>query len=380
MPLTTPVWVRQFFTNITSRKRRFDPNAQLPSFQNIAQDGEVLLAYGATAGVTLSGPDVAILTAAASTPKSELILAYSRVAARLLPVTAFTLRKFFLNYRQTLRYYIFWGALLSVIVVFFSLLTFISSSLSDSLKTEIDLANSKAIILQTHLETYAVNTQTTAPNQFVPSTSYSLQNLLTDLQQFAISLRFIDSRAQELRPLVFFLGLDDPLKEFRTNPRLLHGKLELDPKTTPTVNFGDMLDTYQQVRAYAQNLRDGVTFWYGGVAASILPILYAILGVCALSLRRIQVAIRDKTFADSGAKEHMLVAVIAGMLISLFSGLFATSGVSLSPLAWAFLAGYSSDAFFQILEGVLRPRAGSPPATQANPPAAAAQTGGAQAD
>jgi hypothetical protein len=158
---------------------------------------------------------------------------------------------------------------------------------------------------------------------------------------------------------VFFLGLSDPLSEFRSYPKLLHGKLELDPKANPTANFAEMLDTYQQVRAYAQNLRDGVTFWYGGVAASVLPILYAILGVCALSLRRIQVAIRDKTFADSGAKEHVLVAVIAGMLISLFSPLFVTSGVSLPPLALAFLAGYSSDAFFQVLEGVLRSRSSS---------------------
>jgi hypothetical protein len=106
-----------------------------------------------------------------------------------------------------------------------------------------------------------------------------------------------------------------------------------------------------------------VTFWYGGVAASILPVLYAILGVSALSLRRMQVAIRDKTFADTGTKEHVLVAVIAGMIITLFMPLFSTSSVSLSPLALAFLAGYSSDAFFQVLEGILRPRSASPPTT-----------------
>ena len=116
------------------------------------------------------------------------------------------------------------------------------------------------------------------------------------------------------------------------------------------------MGTYQDVRAYAQGLRDWVAFWYGGIAATILPTHYAILGVCAWSLRRIQIAIRDKAFADTGAKEHMLVAVIAGLLISLFSGLFASSGVALSPLAWAFLAGYSSDAFFQVLEGLLRAR------------------------
>jgi hypothetical protein len=152
-----------------------------------------------------------------------------------------------------------------------------------------------------------------------------VQELFVDLQQFAISLRFIDNRSQQLAHLVFFLPVSDPFADLRRYPNLVHNQFELNPKATPTANFLQLLDTYQPVRAYAQSLRDYVTFWYGGVAASILPVFYAILGVCALSLRRIQVAIQEKTFADSSAKEHVLVAVIAGMSISLFSGLFVFS-------------------------------------------------------
>jgi hypothetical protein len=355
---------REFLAKITSAKKRFDPNTQLPSFQNITQDADVLLSYAATAGITLSDSDVAILSAARSTEEKDLIPAYSRVAALLLPVTAFTLRKFFANYRQLLRFYVIWGALLAIVVVIFSLLTFISTSLSESIKAEIDLANSKAVTLQTHLNIPQDPTTPPPliPTPFVPTTVYSFRDFFTDLQQFAISVRFIDSRAVELSHLVFFLGVTDTLAAQRSDP-LWHSQFEIDLRVNPTDNFVKILDTYQLARAYAQNLRDGVTFWYGGVAASILPVLYAILGVCALSLRRMQVAIRDKTFADFGTKEHLIVAVIAGMLITLFSGLFVTSGVSLSPLAFAFLAGYSSDAFFQVLEGVLRPRASSPPGT-----------------
>jgi hypothetical protein len=361
MRLAIPVWLRQFFIRITSWKRKFDPNAQLPSFENISRDAEVLLSYAATAGVTLPESDLSILTNPKTHNEIEVVSAYSRVADRLLPVTAFSLRKFFSTYRQTLRFYIIWGGLLALTVVFFSLLTFISSSLSDSMKTEIDLANSKAVTLQTHLEIpQDITPPPIIPKPFVPTAIYSLQDFLTDLQQFGISVRFIDSRALELRHLVFFLGVKDPFVNQGVNQRddpLWHGQFEFDPKVNPADNFALVLSTYQKVRAYAHNLRDGVTFWYGGVAASILPVLYAILGVCALSLRRMQTAIRDKTFADFGTKEHVLVAVIAGMLITLFSGLFVTSGVSLPPLALAFLAGYSSDAFFQVLEGVLRPRA-----------------------
>jgi hypothetical protein len=179
--------------------------------------------------------------------------------------------------------------------------------------------------------------------------------MLMDLQQLAISSRSIDGRAMQLRHLIYS-GIPDPFADSRSDRAKMAALFELDPQiANPRQDFINIVKTYQNVRAYAQSLRDGVTFWYGGVAASVLPVLYAILGVCAWSLRRMQVTIRDKTFSDPGAKEQMLVAVIAGMLISLFSGLFASS-VSLSPLAWAFLAGYSSDAFFQVLDGVVRVR------------------------
>jgi hypothetical protein len=81
-----------------------------------------------------------------------------------------------------------------------------------------------------------------------------------------------------------------------------------------------------------------------------------------------QIGLRNRTFASFGGNSaQMLVAAIAGTVISLFSGLFISSGVSLSPLAWAFLAGYSSDSLFQILDGVLRIRGRNEPNLQAVP-------------
>jgi hypothetical protein len=377
MPFTIPASLRSLYLKITSRT--FDPNAQLPSFEHITQDADVLLSYAATAGIAPLGSDVEILTDPSKLNKKDVLLAYSRVAVTLLPVTAFTLRKFFANYRQNTRFYVIGGIMLAAIVVFSSLFTFISSALADSIKSEIDMANSKTITLLAHLASPDGSLPENL-NLFSPSTNYSLQDLLTDLQQFAISLRFIDSRAQQLHRLVRLLPVtvNDPFEQIRSSQdaaNLLHGMFELEPKDPPEKNFSKVLQTYQQDRAYAQNLRDAVTFWSGGVATSILPVLYAILGVCDLSLRKMQVAIRDKTFSDSGAKEHMVVAVIAGMMITLFSGLFTTSGVSLPPLALAFLAGYSSDAFFRVLEGVI----GSPTATASNSPAGTTQAGSAAA-
>jgi hypothetical protein len=150
--------------------------------------------------------------------------------------------------------------------------------------------------------------------------------------------------------------------------------LEFNRMESDSRNFIHIVDTYQEVRAYAQSLRDGVSFWYGGIASSILPIFYALLGASAWSLRRIQIGLRDRTFANFGGNSaQLLVAAIAGTVISLFSGLFSSSGVSLSPLAWAFLAGYSSNSLFQILDGVLRIR----PRGEAGSPAIPAPAGGA---
>jgi hypothetical protein len=86
-----------------------------------------------------------------------------------------------------------------------------------------------------------------------------------------------------------------------------------------------------------------------------------------------QIGLRDRTFTNFGGNSaQLLVAAIAGTVISLFSGLFASTGVSLSPLAWAFLAGYSSDSLFQILDGVLRIRPRGEGSSSASP----AQAGG----
>jgi hypothetical protein len=349
--------LRRLFEKGTSRA--FDPNAALPSFENMTRDVDVLLSYAATAGISLRDADVTNLTSSENN-KTAFIQSYSRVALALIPVTAFALRKFFASYRQNVRFYVIGGILLAIIVIFFSLFTFISTAISDSLRTEIDLANSKIINLLTHLADKDGTLPHSNPTPFAASTNYSLQDLTMDLQQFATSLRSIDSRAKQLHRLVYLLPVKvtDPFEQIRLSPDPAT-RFELKAEDQPETNFARLLPKYQQVREYAQDLRDAVTFWSGGVATSILPVLYAILGVCALSLRRIQVAIRDKTFSDSSAKEHMVVAVIAGMMITLFSGLFTTSGLSLPPLALAFLAGYSSDAFFRILEGVIGPRAAS---------------------
>jgi len=144
---------------------------------------------------------------------------------------------------------------LAVIVVVFSLFTFISSAISDSIKTDIDLANSKTIILLTHLSD-PDGTLPDKPKPFVGSTTYSLQDLLIDLQQFATSLRSIDSRARQLHRLVQWLPVNatDPFEQTdlsKDAANSLQG--ELEAKTSPEANFARLLPIYQQVRIRAKS-------------------------------------------------------------------------------------------------------------------------------
>jgi len=363
MDLAAPVGWRQFFAP-TAPSKDAAPSPEIPSFARMIEDAQLLLAYAATVGATLNDEDVKILNDEIQKVAAEKsgsynytasLLSYSHIAKQLLPVTAYTLRECFVGSQRTMRSYARWVTVFVILIVSASLVTFVSSNISDSMKSEIDLANSKTITLRSHLGP-APQSGSDQPVKLPNSaqSNYSEQDKLIDLQQLAISTRSIYGRAQELR-LLIVPALRDPFQDLDKDQ--MHKKFELDIKSPDDQNFFKIVDTYQEVRAYAQSLRDAVGFWYGGIAASILPVFYALLGASAWSLRRMQIGLRDRTFASFGGySAQMLVAAIAGTVISLFSGLFSSSGVSLSPLAWAFLAGYSSESLFQVLDGILRIR------------------------
>jgi hypothetical protein len=215
MDLAIPATWRQIFTR-TTPSNAVDPETSIPSFENIIQDAQLLLSYAATTGVTFNDNDVKILNdeiQKTSIDKSgnhdytAALLSYSRVAKQLLPVTAYTLRECFVRSKQTMRFYARWGALFVVLIVSASLVTFVSSTISDSMKAEIDLANSKAITLRARLGAPSLNK--VSPGQ---DPTFSEQDKLIDLQQLAISSRSIYGRSKQLRYLIV-PGMDDPFKK-----------------------------------------------------------------------------------------------------------------------------------------------------------------------
>jgi hypothetical protein len=119
---------------------------------------------------------------------------------------------------------------------------------------------------------------------------------------------------------------------------------------------------YQNVRIYANSAQDATAVVWGAVSTCILPVLYALLGACAYVLRAFTEQTERRTFAPSYATPaRFIIAGIGGGVVGLFSNFTVGQGVSLSPLALAFLIGYAADIFFSFLEGSMQNLRGGKP-------------------
>jgi hypothetical protein len=131
----------------------------------------------------------------------------------------------------------------------------------------------------------------------------------------------------------------------------------------------EKLGTYQDIRSFARQTQQMNLVIYGAVTAYVLPVAYALLGACAFALRNMAAQTGTKTYQPSYSnRARLIIAMIAGTVVGLFNNF--TQGVSVSPLAVAFLVGYAVEVFFSFLdafvhtfERVRNPRALGAPAT-----------------
>ena len=124
------------------------------------------------------------------------------------------------------------------------------------------------------------------------------------------------------------------------------------PKLKFQIFLARFTPVYQEVRSYATNVQDCSTVLWGAIGNCVLPLLYALLGACASVLRAFTVQLEARTFAPSYATPaRFIIAGIGGGVVGLFNNFIVGQGVSLPPLAIAFLVGYSTDIFFSFLEG-----------------------------
>jgi hypothetical protein len=341
-------------------------------FGEALEDAERLLKYAAERGIAIDDDirhdilQARVGSSAGWNPEmaANVLSALSKLAAQLKPVTAESLKACCEGTRATFRRYWVIAICLAIVIVPFSMASFVASAISSAIRTDITTANDLSAKLRAELGPPPKVTQTaasTSGNSGISGSSASATvtgadaGVIAELQQFATSIRAIDARARQLNVLV--LGIErDPFANIRNDPTAIHNTFEL-PKGLPNfaVAAADLTTVYQKVRYFAQSLIDDVSFFYGAISACLLPVLYALLGTCAYLLRSFEQQMTSRTFTPSIADSaRFLVAAIGGAVVGLFNNFTITQGASIPPLAFAFLVGYAVDVFYVFLEGVLQ--------------------------
>jgi hypothetical protein len=276
--------------------------------------------------------------------------------------------------RKTLRFYGWVAVVVGVVIVIISLITFVSNNVAEKIRLDVTTANGLASKLRVELgpspeagqsptnSAAATNTMANlSQNQIWFGTSeppHGLEDkdVISDLQQFAATVREIYGYAKQLKSPLFMNNLEPA---FYTNGpsytnRPSGRRLELTPGLQ--VRLADELtartEEYQAVRNFANTLQENVTVYYGAIATCILPVLYALLGAGAYLLRLYEDQINSRTFV--GGNRHIsrfLIAGIGGVVVGQFN---VTQNVTITPFAVAFLVGYAADAFFAFLDGFLQ--------------------------
>jgi hypothetical protein len=327
-------------------------------------DAQSLLFYAAEAGIDVDdGIRREVLRAAAdigaySSPDAaaNLVAAMTRLTHALSPVTAFSLAACS-NGKEvelTVKVYRRVAVFLALLIIPISLVTFVTTSISEATLKDITDANALAVKL-TDQES-SPKTQTQQDAQGKPDRLPREVNVIRDLQTLAGTTRAVDARARQLNWFVANI-VDDPFVADRKNPEAMRQKFDL-PAGLPNLSqaLTDRISNFQLVRQFAQSARESISTVYGAIAVGILPVLYALLGAVAYLLRSYQQQLKERTF--TGADSHVarfVIAAIGGGVVGLFTNFTSGNGAaSISPLAIAFLAGYATDVFFSFLDSFVQ--------------------------
>lgn len=332
-------------------------------FDEALEDAELLMKYAAETGVDVDDAirnDVLEARAAAASRQLEeeatakMLMALTKLAALLKPVTAESLKAIEGDCQHQVRNYYWIAAIvLATLITPFSVLSFASSAIATTIKANITEANGLAVKLRAELgppPSVTAQTPADAVRQVNPNDAATI----ADLQLYAGAIRAIDTRARELNGFVLFTERD-PLAAKRGDPKAIHDALQL-PAALPNLAqaANDRTVVYQDVRYFAQSVLDDVSVFYGAMTACVLPVLYALLGTCAFLLRSFERQIAAKTFTGSGDWARFLIGIIGGAVVGLFNNFTIGQGASIPPLALAFVVGYAVDVFFAFLEGMLQ--------------------------
>jgi hypothetical protein len=355
----------------------------------------MLLAYAASSGINID-PEVseAIARARAANERrnwnadieAKFWPAKSKLSQSVKPVTVDSLAAGAVGAaaKATKRYFL-WTLTLSAVIVPTSIVMFINTAVSNDVASLLKENDAAAIAVHEQLVNYqsavkqAARTTSDPANQNgnpanLPGMSEALlaPNLVEKLAQFARVSRQLFAEAQVLN---FFIlnaapepwwaapcgsGTAEVREKCEATRR---ANLELDVRAgdrtvdqegnllhkSITDEGFQKLGTYQDIRAYARQTQQMNLVIYGAITAYVLPVAYALLGACAFALRNMAAQTGTKTYQPSYSnRARLIIAMIAGTVVGLFNNF--TQGVSVSPLAVAFLVGYAVEVFFSFLD------------------------------
>jgi hypothetical protein len=86
----------------------------------------------------------------------------------------------------------------------------------------------------------------------------------------------------------------------------------------------------------------------------ILPLLFGVIGAIGYVVRSISDEITATTFSPTAPTRYLMrvtLGALAGVVVGFFTNISA--GISLSPLALAFLAGYGVEALFAMFDNLI---------------------------
>jgi hypothetical protein len=311
-------------------------------YGSLLAKAELLLIYAVANGIELDdNVRLAIYnarltdeTARNADVADALFVAYTRMSTKLKPITAESLMATSQHKNKGVRKYRLIVLALASVVIPFSILSFVSSAISEDIGKHIDEGNSLLVQLRDGLGA-----------DFAGPKKLTDAEAIAKVQQLSTTMRSIYQEANELN--VALLGQihdipDAPL-------RLPLGLADIGKTLT------DMIPSFQDLRHFGQSGRDLVSIFYGAISTSLLPVLYALLGVSANLLRQFEQQIRARTYVQSEANSaHFVVAAIGGGVVGLFNNFTLGQSASIPPLAIAFLVGYAVDVFFSFLENLVQ--------------------------
>jgi hypothetical protein len=340
-------------------------------------EAELLLSYAVETGVQVD-PAVSRSILEASTAShagwtehaaTNLLAAEATLAAVLKPVSAESLQNSARYRSKSLTRRLALAAtmgVLAAVIVLYSTAAFLFSAFSTNIRNSIAIANPLAVKLVDELGSAQVTNDKLCPKSETPVGSQVTENTsssqndtqkkyeISDLQTFAGAIRDMYGAARQMNRLYPFATQADPIVPYgsKFTPMEYAEVLELPPGL-PNLALAatERICVYQRVRYYAQSTEDNATIFTGAVATGILPVLYALLGAGAYVLRRLESQLRSRTFINETHSPRFITAAIAGAVVGLFN---FGQGVSVSPLAIAFLVGYAVDVFFTFLESLIQ--------------------------